>query len=75
MSNGGAFVLGAVAGGLLGALAVRLLTEPSDCCHRVAMGVRAEVGEALGPAAQGVGDFLGLWRVTPGLLSFFGVPA
>lgn len=58
-----------------GMLAARLLIKPSDCCARVAAGVRDRVGDELGSTAQTVGDVLGVWSYTPGLLSLLGVPA
>lgn len=57
----------------LGLVAARFLIAPSDCCVRVAAGVRAEVGTQLGAGAVAVGDALGLWGYTPGLLAVFGV--
>ena len=64
-----AFVLG----GALGLVAARFLIDSSSCCNRVAQGVRDRVGEELGGAAQGIGDLLGVWPYTPGLLDLFGV--
>lgn len=61
------------AGLALGFVAARYLIQPSDCCVRVAAGVRDRVGEELGAGAVAVGDALGLWRFTPGLLAVFGV--
>jgi hypothetical protein len=57
----------------LGLVAASFLIAPSDCCDRVAGGVRDKVGGALGAGVQQLGDELGLWKYTPGLLSFFGV--
>lgn len=64
-----AFALGAG----VGLFAARFLMQPSDCCVRVAAGVRAEVGDKLGAGAVAVGDALGIWQYTPGLLAVFGV--
>ncbi len=57
----------------VGAGVAGLLIKPSDCCVRVAAGVRTEVGSKLGSGAVAVGDAVGLWKYTPGLLSFLGV--
>ena len=58
----------------VGFFVANLLIEPSDCCARVAAGVRERVGDELGPGAQTLGDLFGIWNKTPGLLSLFGVP-
>jgi len=63
------FALGAIAGGVLAGM----LIAPSDCCVRVAAGVREKVGDQLGPTAQAAGDLLGFWKYTPGLLTALGV--
>lgn len=60
-------------GGALGLFAARLMIKSDSCCNRVADGVRDRVGEKLGSGAQAVGDVLGIWPYTPGLLDFFGV--
>ena len=60
-------------GGAIGLLAARILIKSDSCCNRVADGVRDRVGEELGGWAQTVGDVLGVWPYTPGLLDFFGV--
>lgn len=70
MKDLGLFALGVG----VGLLAARVLMRPSDCCARVAAGVRAEVGAELGETAQQIGDVLGIWGYTPGLLTLFGVP-
>lgn len=57
----------------LGLVAARLLIEPSNCCTRVSAAVRERVGDELGSGAQAVGDLLGVWDYTPGLLNLFGV--
>jgi hypothetical protein len=57
----------------LGVVAARYLIAPSDCCTRVAAGVREVVGEELGAGAVAVGDALGVWEYTPGLLALFKV--
>jgi hypothetical protein len=69
MNAGIAFVLGLAAGGIVAGL----LITPSDCCARVAAGVRDRVGTALGGTAQSIGDALGIWQYTPGLLKALGV--
>lgn len=69
MNNAVAFALGLG----LGLVAARALIQPSDCCVRVAAGVRERVGDELGAGAVAVGDALGVWQYTPGLLSLFGV--
>lgn len=67
-------VLLAAAGGLaVGFVLASVLVNPSDCCVRVAAGVREEVGDQLGAGAVAVGDALHLWGYTPGLLALFGV--
>jgi hypothetical protein len=69
MTHGLVFVVGALAG-----LAVAgLLMAPSSCCARVAAGVRSEVEEKLGGNVVAVGDALGVWKYTPGLLDVAGV--
>lgn len=62
-----------VVGGALGLVVARFLIKSDSCCNRVAGGVRDRVGETLGDTAQTVGDVLGIWPYTPGLLDFFGV--
>lgn len=57
----------------LGLVAARFLFAPGNCCDRVANGVRDRVGEELGAGAVAVGDVLGIWKYTPGLLNTFGV--
>lgn len=57
----------------LGLVAAKLLIQPSDCCVRVAAGVRERVGTELGGTAQAIGDVFGVWGYTPGLLSMLGV--
>jgi hypothetical protein len=63
------FALGAIAGGVIAGM----LIKPSDCCVRVAAGIRTEVGDQLGPAAVAVGDVVGFWKYGPGLLTALGV--
>jgi hypothetical protein len=62
-----------VAGVAVGAIAAGFMLRPSDCCVRVAAGVRTRVGTDLGPTAQALGDLFGVWKYTPGLLTAFGV--
>lgn len=62
-----------LAGLAIGLAAASLLLEPSDCCHRVAMGVREVVGEKLGHTAQAIGDAIGFWDYAPGILTALGV--
>ena len=57
----------------LGLVAARALMQPSDCCVRVAAGVRDRVKTELGDTAAAVGDALGVWQFTPGLLALFHV--
>jgi len=64
-----AFALGTA----IGLVAARFLIASGSCCNRVANGVRDRVGEELGEGAQAVGDVLGVWPYTPGLLDLFGV--
>lgn len=65
----GLFALGVA----VGLAASKYLMAPGNCCDRVAAGVRDRVGEKLGGAAVAVGDFLGVWDHTPGLLNIAGV--
>ena len=64
-----AFALGLGAGYALTVLLVR----PGNCCDRVLAAVREEVVGAVGPAGGYVFDGLGLGKIAPGLLNFFGV--
>jgi hypothetical protein len=66
-----AFAAG-LAVGLIVALRIKPATETS-CCRRVAEGVRERVGTKCGPVCQSIGDTLGIWPATPGLLDHFGV--
>lgn len=63
------FVLGALVGGV----AVRVLSERSSCCKRVAAAARDKATGALGEWAGYVGDGLGIWDTVPGALDFAGV--
>lgn len=62
-----------IAGVGVGFVVASLLSNPSSCCKRVAAGVRDEVQEKLGGTAVAIGDALGIWQFTPGLLDVFGV--
>lgn len=57
----------------VGLVASKYLMSPGTCCDRVAAGVRDRVEEKLGSGAAAVGDALGIWDHTPGLLDLFGV--
>lgn len=57
----------------LGGFVAGILIQPSDCCVRVAAGVRERVGDELGPVAQAVGDLFGVWKYAPGALTALGV--
>lgn len=67
-------VLVLTVGAVLGAVVFRALSEPSTCCARVASGVRDRATGALGGWAGPVGDLLGVWRSSPGILDALGVP-
>ncbi len=73
MGDGMKLALAGLGGLALGLVVASYLREPSSCCARVAGGVRDEVGDTLGATAQGIGDALGIWGYTPGLLDLFGV--
>lgn len=62
-----------IAGVGVGFVLASLLSNPSSCCKRVASGVRDRVQSELGGTAVAIGDALGLWQFTPGLLDVFGV--
>jgi len=62
-----------VGGVVVGALVAAALAPKDSCCARVERGVRDKVAGAFGEAVAGVGDRLGLWQYTPGLLNLFGV--
>jgi hypothetical protein len=57
----------------IGLVASKYLMNPGTCCDRVAAGVRDRVEEKLGGTAAAIGDALGVWEHTPGLLDMFGV--
>jgi len=65
------FAAGAAVGLVL-AFRIKPATDTS-CCQRVAAGVRDRVGAGCGPICQSIGDALGIWPATPGLLDHFGV--
>lgn len=68
--NKALYVIGGIGAGFLLA---SLLANPSSCCKRVASGVRDRVQSELGGTAVAIGDALGIWQFTPGLLDVFGV--
>lgn len=62
-----------VVGVALGGVVVRMLMERSTCCRRVSGAVRDRATGALGSWIGPLGDAVGLWDVSPGLLDAAGV--
>jgi hypothetical protein len=61
-----------IAGAVAGAIAWRLLSNPSNCCEMVAAGARSEVVDRFGENAAKVGDVLGVYGLAPGFINVTG---